>query len=100
MHHLGEDVFTIIQEGLATTLGLEPVGTVKARKLPLGGCKSYQYLLWVHFLDQGYLVKLGVIEAPRLLHPDNRVKCLIGRDILQFVKLLYNGPDNTFSLSF
>jgi len=38
--------------------------------------------------------------VPYMIRPSVRIKCVIGRDILQLGVLTYNGRGNTFSFDF
>jgi hypothetical protein len=90
---------TFIQEGVATSLGYVPDETVKVTTVSLRSFDSYQYRVWLGLLEWGVL-EVSVIEVPFKLHSDTRVKCKIGRDILQLCVLTYNGRGNTFSYDF
>jgi len=96
--------YTLIQEGLATALGLEPVQTVKLLTVTgmvrVRGCYVYRLTLEFPQHDASYAFGIFAVEVPWMVDEDNRVKCRIGRDVLQFGRLLYNGKDNIFSLSF
>ncbi len=91
--------YTFIQEGVATSLGYTPDETVQITTASLRSFSSYQYRIWLG-LPEWYVLETNVIEVPFKLHSDTRVKCKIGRDILQYGVLTYNGPTNTFSLAF
>jgi predicted aspartyl protease len=91
---------TCIQEGVATSLGLEPVGTktiTTALKLKY---EAHLFRIRVVFPEQKMMFEVDAVEVPYMLRPHARIKCLIGRDILQHSILTYNGPNNTFSLAF
>lgn len=90
---------TIIQEGVATSLGLEPAGTVQIATITTMVHESYEYRIRLVF-SPGCAIEVTVIEAPYVLNPNRRVKCLIGRDILRRGVLHYNGLTNMFSLIF
>jgi hypothetical protein len=76
-----------------------PDETVKVTTVSLRSFDSYQYRIWLG-LPKWCVSEVSVIEVPFKLHSDTRVKCKIGRDILQHGVLTYNGRDNSFSLDF
>jgi len=91
---------TFIQEGIATSLGLQPAGTIKVATATKPAIEVYQFLIRIVFPNQAFEVMAA--EIPFMLRPNanGRIKCLIGRDILQYGVLTYNGPANTFALEF
>ena len=89
---------TFIQEGIATSLGLQPCGTTKIATATKPLFETYVYQVRVVLPDRAFEVMAA--EIPYMLRPRDRIKCLIGRDILQYYTLTYNGPDDTFSLEF
>ncbi len=93
---------TFIQEGIGTSLGLTPVGTVKIMTATKVQYEVYQYLVRIAFIDHNRAFEVTAAEVPYMLRPkaNGRIKCIIGRDILQFAMLTYNGPEGTFSLEF
>ena len=91
--------YTLIQEGVATSLGYTPSEIVKVSPITLRSFHSYRYRIRLGLLERG-VFEMSVIEVPLKLHADTRVKCKIGRDILQHGVLTYNGRDNVFSLDF
>lgn len=92
-------MYTVIQEGIATSLGLDPVGTIKITTVTTPVYECYQYRIRLLF-PQGCAAEVLAIEAPYLLQPDRRIKCLIGRDVLKRSLLIYYGLTNMFSLIF
>ena len=93
-------IATIIQEGVATSLGLKPLN----RKLELPMLTrpkytGYLYHIRVRFSD-GSWVETAAMEMPYMLREHARIKCIIGRDILRHSVLVYNGVNNMFSLDF
>ena len=90
---------TIIQEGVATSLGLDPVGTTKITTVTTPVYECYLYRIQLLF-PQGCTAEILAIEAPYIIRPNARTKCLIGRDILKHSLLIYNGLTNMFSLIF
>lgn len=90
---------TCIQEGVATSLGLEPKDTIKITTVTNRAYESYVYRIRLVF-PNGKAVEINVAEVPYMFHPSVRIKCIIGRDILQFCVLTYNGRGNTFLFDF
>jgi hypothetical protein len=90
---------TCIQEGVATSLGLTPKETVKITTATTQAYECYVYHIRVAF-PQGKAVEVYAVEVPYMLRPHVRIKCIIGRDVLQLGVLTYNGRDNTFSFDF
>lgn len=87
---------TVIQVGLAQSLGLEPVGT-RLMNTPSSAdfeCLEYNVRI-VLPNDVGF--QLPVLEAPL---EDQNIQCMIGRDILAQAVLVYIGYNNQFTLSF
>ena len=88
---------TFIQEGIATSLGLQPYGTTKIATATKPLFETYVYQVRVVLPDRAFEVMAA--EIPYMLRPTGRIKCLIGRDILQYYILTYDGPADTISLS-
>jgi Aspartyl protease len=86
---------TIIREGLATSLGLEPVAAASLRTMHRLYKECASYLISLDFSNMTF--ELQVTEAPFFVQP---IECLIGRDILSKGNLTYDGVNNTFTLSF
>jgi hypothetical protein len=103
MHTLAKidtaSVHTYIQEGVATSLGLKPKDTVTITTMTTRSFESYIYHIRVVF-PHGKAVDVLAVEVPYMLHPHARIKCAIGRDILQLGVLIYNGRGNTFLFDF
>ena len=89
---------TYIQEGIGTSLGLEPVGTVNITSATTHIYETHQFLIRLILPESNRAFEVNAIEIPFMLRKQGRIKCTIGRDILQYFTLNYNGPDNTFSL--
>ena len=92
-------IVTIIQEGIATSLGLKFMGKLH---MTTELCPAYEadtYLLRIQF-SEDYAIETRAIEVPYMLGRKVRVKCLIGRDVLKQAIFTYNGLTNTFSLKF
>lgn len=91
-------MYTYIQEGVATSLGLQPIGPVKITTASKPEYESYKYRIRLVFPGVGTAVEVEAIEIPYMLRKSKRIKCMIGRDILQLCTLTYDGRANTFSL--
>jgi predicted aspartyl protease len=91
---------TVIQEGVATSLGLEPIGITKIRTATRPEYKAHVFRIRIVFPERNMAFEVEAVEVPYLIRPKVRIKCLIGRDILKHSVLTYNGQKNMFSLSF
>ncbi len=93
---------TFIQEGVATSLGLQPANTVKITTATTPIYEAHQFLVRIVFPAANRAFEVMATEVPYMPMPkaNGRIKCLIGRDILQYGVLTYDGPANTFSLKF
>jgi hypothetical protein len=91
---------TCIQEGVATSLGLEPVGITKITTATAPTYEAHVFRIRVVFPDGNMEFEVNAVEVPYLIRPKVRIKCLIGRDILKHSILIYNGHRNMFSLDF
>jgi hypothetical protein len=92
-------IMTVIQEGVATSLGLKPV---KRLKIPTFNRPVYEgdvYMIRLQF-PEGNAIETPAIEVPYMLRDKVRIKCLIGRYVLKQIVFTYNGFTNTFSLTF
>ena len=92
-------LITRIQEGVATSLGLEPARTVKITTATAAVYEAYLYRIRLVF-PSGGAFEVNAVEVPYMMRPYARIKVLIGRDVLQYSILTYNGFVNTFSLAF
>jgi hypothetical protein len=90
---------TLIQEGVATSLGLVPEKTVKITATTRYAYESYVFPIRLVF-PEGNWFELSAIEVPFILRKPARVKCIIGRDLLSRCILTYNGFSNMFTLKF
>jgi hypothetical protein len=90
---------TCIQEGVATSLGLNPKGTVKITTATNQAYESYAYQTRIVF-PHGKAVEILAAEVPYMIRSHVRIKCVIGRDILRLGVLIYNGRGNTFLFDF
>ena len=93
-------VTTRIMEGVATSLGLTPTGTVRITSSTALAYETYRYSIRLVLPEHNIAFQVPAIEVPYLLRPHARIQCLIGRDILRYGILTYNGHANTFSLAF
>ncbi len=87
---------SVLQRGLATELGLTPVGAVEIDTPSSTNLEALEYLVRIWFND-----RLGLdakaMEAPL---PVETIRLLIGRDILARGEFDYRGRKNEFRLSF
>jgi hypothetical protein len=88
--------FTIIQGGLASQLGLEPIGVEYLSTPSSQDVASYRYQVRVIF-SNNVITEVTAVEAPLA---GQHIQCLIGRDILAQGVLIYNGLINQYTLSF
>ena len=88
---------TVIKEGLPATLGINPVGTTLINTPSSMGVCCNQFDIQILFSNNVNIPSIVVIEAPL---QGQHIQCLIGRDILQHGVFIYNGCDNSFTLSF
>lgn len=87
---------TVIQQGLASRLALNPIGETMITTPSSTNIRCYRYVLRLLFPNN--LVYEGTaIEAPL---QGQHIQCLIGRDVLSHGVLIYIGYSNLFSLSF
>ena len=87
---------SVIRQGLAAQLGLNPVGVTYITTPSSTNVPCHEYLVRLVF-PNNVLFETTVIEA--LLQSQN-IQCLIGRDVLAHAVLIYIGYGNLFSLSF
>jgi hypothetical protein len=93
-------VITRIQEGVATSLGLTPTGTVCITSSTALAYEAHLYNIRLVFPQNNLVFEVQAIEVPYMVRQHARIKCLIGRDILQHTVLTYNGRDKVFTLEF
>jgi len=86
----------VIGQGVATRLGLKPVGVANISTASSSNVQCYKYAVRLIF-PNNVTVEAIVIEAP--LRGQN-IQVLIGRDILARGVLVSIGYMNLFSLSF
>lgn len=87
---------SVIRQGLAIQLGLNPVGVTYINTPSSTNVACYEYLVRLVF-PNNVVFETTVIEAPL---QGQHVQCLIGRDVLSQAVLVYIGYGNLFSLSF
>jgi len=89
---------TVLSPDLVTRLGIQPVGTAPISTLSTTSsllCDRYHVNI---YFEEGFVVEnIFAIEAPMGGVP---YQCLIGRDVMRFATLLYDGPANQFVLTF
>jgi hypothetical protein len=88
---------TYIQEGVATSLGLKPMGPVTITAATRLVYEGYMYRIRMVF-PEGGAVEVNAVEVPYMIRPAKRIKCMIGRDILQLCVLTYDGRANAATL--
>lgn len=87
---------SVIREGLARQLGLQPTGVRVIHTASHSNVRCYEYLVRL-LLPANILFEIDVLEIPL---KGQHVDCLLGRDILSQGILIYIGTDNRFTLSF
>jgi len=90
-------MYTYIQEGVATSLGLTPMGPVPITATTRLVYEGYMYRIRLVF-PEGGAVEVNAVEVPYMIRPSKRIKCMIGRDILQHCTLTYDGRANAATL--
>ena len=88
---------TVITQGLAAKLGINPVGTTLINTPSSTNVSCYQYDVQIVFPNNVNIASIIVTEAPL---QGQHIQCLIGRDVLKHGVLIYTGYDNSFTLSF
>lgn len=87
---------SVLQQGLAAQLGLNPIGVMMINTPSSTNVACYEYA--VRFLFPNNVVVEGtMIEAPL---QGQQIQSLVGRDVLAHGVFLYIGYANLFSLSF
>jgi predicted aspartyl protease len=87
---------SVIQNGIAAKLGLNPVGVTTINTPSSTNVTCYRYVVRMAFANN-VVVETTVIEAPL---QGQHIQCLIGRNVLAHGVLVYIGYSNLFSLSF
>ena len=88
---------TVISQGFAAMLGIQPIGTTSINTPSSINVNCYQFDMQLIFPNNINIPSIVVTEAPL---QGQHIQCLIGRDILQHSVLVYVGYDNSFTLSF
>jgi predicted aspartyl protease len=88
---------TVIRQGLAAALGINPVGTTLINTPSATNVSCHQFDVQLVFPNNVNIASIVVTEAPL---QGQHIQCLIGRDVLQHGVLIYTGYDNSFTLSF
>jgi len=88
---------TVLSQGLAGSLGIQPVGTTYINTPSSTNVLCNQYDVQIVFPNQVNMGSIVVTEAPL---QGQHIQCLIGRDVLHHGVLIYTGYDNSFTLSF
>jgi predicted aspartyl protease len=88
---------TAISQRLVKELGLVPRGTAKVYTSSRHSEMRNEYDISLEFGKDIYLQILRALEAD---FKNYNIDCLIGRDILQHGKLVYDGPNNRVILTF
>jgi hypothetical protein len=87
---------TIIRQGLAAKLGLQPVGVATIDTPTSSNISCLEYAVRLVF-PNGIVCELAVLEAPL---QGQHIDCLVGRDVLAKTVMVYIGPANLYSISF
>jgi len=89
---------TVVKEGIPAQLGINPIGTTLINTPSSMGVSCNQFDVQIIFpYNNINIPSIVITEAPL---QGQHIQCLIGRDILQHGVLIYNGYDNSFTLSF
>ncbi|MEW5800032.1 MAG: retroviral-like aspartic protease family protein [Bacteroidota bacterium] len=88
---------TVIQQGLAAQLNINPVGTTYIHTPSSMNVLCHQFDLQLIFPNNVSMPTILVTEAPL---QGQHIQCLIGRDVLSQSVLIYTGYDNSFTVSF
>ena len=88
---------TVISQGITTRLGINPVGTTLISTPSSTNVRCNQFDVQIVLPNNVRFPSIVITEAPL---QGQHIQCLIGRNILQHGVLIYNGCDNSFTLSF
>ena len=88
---------TVIKQGVADSLEINPVGATLISTPTSANVSCNQFDVQIAFPNNVTVPSIIVTEAP--LQGQN-IQCLIGRDILQNGVFIYNGHDNSFTITF
>lgn len=87
---------SVIRQGLATQLGLNPIGVTYINTPSSTNVPCYEYVVRLLF-PNNVVAETTVLEAPLL---GQHIQCLVGRELLAHGVFVYVGYVNLFSLSF
>ena len=85
---------TIVKAECLAGLGLPPVDQVRIKTPTDSGVVCYRFWVRLYF-QQDICIETTVIAAPL---EGQHIQCLIGRDALRHCLVIYNGPDQSFTL--
>ncbi len=88
---------TVISQGLAARLKINPVGTTQINTPSSTNVSCHQFDIRIIFPNNINIHSIIITEAPL---QGQHIQCLIGRDVLKHGVLIYTGYDNSFTLSF
>jgi hypothetical protein len=86
---------SVLQQGLAARLGLNPVGVTLINTPSSANVPCHEFIVRLMF-PSNVIFETTAIEAPLQGQP---IQCLIGRDVLSQSVLTYVGYMNQFTLS-
>ena len=87
---------TVIQENIAKSLNLNPVGVALINTPSSTNVQCYEYLVRLLFPNNVIVETVAITASLQEQH----IQCLIGRDVLCHGVFIYTGYINTFTLSF
>jgi hypothetical protein len=87
----------VLKDNLVAILGLNPIRAVRVNTPSHSGIKAFIYPALIS-ISQGEVNKLVHLVALPL--EGQNIQCLIGRDILRNGVFIYDGPQNTITLTF
>ena len=88
---------SLIKQGIAELLGIYPIGNTYLNTPSSTNVHCSQFHVQMVFPNDVIIQSMVVTEAPL---QNQHIQCLIGRDVLQHGLFIYNGSDNSFTLSF
>jgi predicted aspartyl protease len=88
---------SVISQGIADLLGITPVKTILISTPSSTDVRCDQFDVQIVFPNKVKFPSVAITETPL---QGQHIQCLIGRDILQYGVFIYNGQDNSFTLSF
>ena len=87
---------TIIKASILDKLGLPPVDQVRIHTPTSSNIDCFRYWVRLYF-PQDVCLEATAIAAPL---EGQHIQCLIGRDALRHCLMIYNGPDQSYTLGF